>query len=98
MKSTAAYYVMTLGLSSLTFGLIFGGCSFFIMFGDLIIALITSAIAFLYGVVMYGLFAFPLQMILQKKAKTFNVMHLLIYIVHCHCFYRSFPAFCYRLS
>ncbi|KFF56362.1 MULTISPECIES: UPF0715 family protein [Bacillus] len=59
MKKIAAYYLMTLGLSSLTFGLFFG----------------------LYSFVMYGLFAVPLQMMLQKKAGTFNVMYLLIYSV-----------------
>ncbi|TPF12897.1 hypothetical protein CBE75_05655 [Bacillus subtilis] len=35
----------------------------------------------LYGFVVYGLFAVPLQMKLQKKARTFNVMYLLIYSV-----------------
>ncbi|MGN2619576.1 UPF0715 family protein [Bacillus stercoris] len=77
MKKIAAYYLMTLGLSSLTFGLFFG----LFMYGDMIIALFTAAIALLYAFMMYGLFAVPLQMMLQKKAGTFNVMYLLIYSV-----------------
>jgi len=80
MKKIAAYYLMTLGLSSLTFGLFFGFYSF-VMYGDMIIALFTAAIALLYGFMMYGLFAVPLQMMLQKKARTFNVTYLLIYSV-----------------
>ncbi|QHJ97994.1 UPF0715 family protein [Bacillus subtilis] len=80
MKKTASYYLMTLGLSSLTFGWFLGFYSF-VMYGDMIIALFTAAIALLYGFVVYGLFAVPLQMKLQKKARTFNVMYLLIYSV-----------------
>lgn len=80
MKKIASYYLMTLGLSSLTFGLFLGFYSF-VMYGDMIIALFTAAIALLYGFVVYGLFAVPLQMKLQKKARTFNVMYLLIYSV-----------------
>lgn len=66
MKKIASYYLMTLGLSSLTFGLLLGFYSF-VMYGDMIIALFTAAIALLYGFVVYGLFAVPLQMKLQKK-------------------------------
>ena len=76
MKKIAGYYLMTLGLSSLTFGLYS-----FVMYDDMIIALFTAAIALLYAFMMYGLFAVPLQMMLQKKARTFNVMYLLIYSV-----------------
>ena len=45
MKKIASYYLMTLGLSSLTFGLFLGFYSF-VMYGDMIIALFTAAIAY----------------------------------------------------
>ncbi|NTU25551.1 hypothetical protein HPX95_05035 [Bacillus tequilensis] len=80
MKKIVSYYLKTLGLSSLTFGLFLGFYSF-VMYGEMVIALFTAAIALLYGFMMYGIFAFPLQMVLQKKTRTFNVMYLLIYSV-----------------
>ncbi|MBU2661327.1 UPF0715 family protein [Bacillus cabrialesii] len=80
MNKIVSYYLKTLGLSSLTFGLFLGFYSY-IMYDEMVIALFTAAIALLYGFMMYGLFAFPLQMMLQKKARTFNVKYLLIYSI-----------------
>ncbi|ADM38028.1 UPF0715 family protein [Bacillus spizizenii] len=45
------------------------------------IALFTGALALLYGFMMFGLFAFPLQMILQKTARTFSLMYLSLYSI-----------------
>ncbi|CUB28807.1 hypothetical protein BN2127_JRS7_03026 [Bacillus subtilis] len=80
MNKMVSYQLMTLGLSSLSFGLLFGFYSL-VTYHMLMIALFTGALALLYGFMMFGLFAFPLQMILQKTARTFSLMYLSFYIV-----------------
>ncbi|XVK83454.1 hypothetical protein BST_1168 [Bacillus stercoris] len=92
MKKIAAYYLMTLGLSSLTFGLFFGLYSF-VMYGDMIIALFTAAIALLYAFMMYGLFAVPLQNDVAEKSG--NIQCHVSIDLQCDCFYRGFPVIFY---
>lgn len=67
MNKMVSYQLMMLGLSSLSFGLLFGFYSL-VTNHMLMIALFTGALALFYGFIMFGLFAFPLQMILQKTA------------------------------
>ncbi|MEC1592778.1 UPF0715 family protein [Bacillus spizizenii] len=80
MNKIVSYQLMTLGLSSLSFGLFFGFYSL-VTYHMPMIALFTGALALLYGFMMFGLFAFPLQMILQKTVRTFSLMYLSLYSI-----------------
>lgn len=92
MKKIASYYLMTLGLSSLTFGLFLGFYSF-VMYGDMIIALFTQQLLIIR---FCGVWPFCCSAPNEVAEKSENIQCHVPIDLQCGCFYRSFPVFCYQ--
>ncbi|MCY8922088.1 UPF0715 family protein [Bacillus atrophaeus] len=72
-------YVYTLIISSLSYGLIFG-LYMFVNSGFMAIALVTIGIIAFYALIIYLVFAVPLQVWLRRRSRKFSLIYLLIYI------------------